>query len=127
MDLLDRFHERLPQTREYYAKQGLSDTQWGRIRIDSLRSMTRQEYGHAAAFHYAAHFAARMAEVQQPVLLLPMDDGLAAPTRDAVAHFPFARVESETFAAGGFFTQTERIAAAMNAFSRDPLAKRKLK
>ena len=120
-DLLDRFTESLPKTREYYARQGLSDTQWGRIRIDSLRGLTRQEFGHEAAFRYAPRFAARMALVQQPVLLLPMDDGLAQATRDAAVHFAHSRVATQTFSAGGFFTQTEAIAAVMNQYSRESI------
>ncbi len=120
-DLLERFHERLPQTRDYYARQGLSEEQWGRIRIDSLRGLTRQEFGHEAAFRYAPRFAARLALIQQPVLLLPLDDGLAQATRDAATRFKNVHVTPETFAAGGFFTQTAAIAAVMNQFCRDVL------
>ncbi len=118
-DLLERFHERLPQTRDYYAKQGLSEEQWGRIRIDSLRGLIRQEFGHEAAFRYTPRFAMRMALIQQPVLLLPLDDGLAQATRDAAPRFKNVRVASETFGAGGFFTETAAIAAVMNQFSRE--------
>lgn len=118
-DLLERFHERLPQTRDYYARQGLSDEQWGRIRIDSLRGLTRQEFGHEAAFRYAPRFAARLALIQQPVLLLPLDDGLAQATRDAATRFKNVHVTPQTYAAGGFFTQTAAIAAVMNQFCRN--------
>ena len=41
-DLLARFYEQLPKLGEYYGRQGLSETQWGRIRVDSLRAMTHQ-------------------------------------------------------------------------------------
>jgi pimeloyl-ACP methyl ester carboxylesterase len=121
-DLLERFHERLPQNRDYYARQGLSEEQWGRIRIDSLRGLTRQEFGHEAAFRYAPRFAARLALIQQPVLLLPLDDGLAQATRDAATRFKNVHVTPQTYAAGGFFTQTAAIADVMNQFCRDVLS-----
>ena len=121
IDLFERFSKQLPRMREYYTSKGLTDEQWGRIRIDGLRPQTRQEYGHEAAYRYAPRFAERLAGIPQPVLLLPMDDGLAQATRDAAKFFSQVKVEPETFSGGGFFTQSDRIAQALNRFSRETL------
>jgi pimeloyl-ACP methyl ester carboxylesterase len=118
-DLLERLGDNLPRYKTYYEKMGLTDAQWGKIRIDSLRGITRQEFGHEAAFRYTPRFKARLAEIKQPVLLLPMDDGLAADTRAAASLIANGRVTPVTYSGGGFFTQPDEIAGALNAFSME--------
>jgi hypothetical protein len=120
--LFEEFCRRLPRYREMYAESGVPDAAWGRIRIDSLRPITRQEYGHEAAFRYTPRFAARLAEVTQPVLLVPLDDGLARATREAQPLFSKtrARVTARDFSRGAFFTEPGAVADALRAFADGP-------
>jgi pimeloyl-ACP methyl ester carboxylesterase len=117
--LFEHFCSLLPRYREMYAASGVPDAAWGRIRIDSLRPITRQEFGHEAAYRYTPVFAARMASVTQPVLLVPLDDGLAAATRAAPALFlkTTAKVTARDFPRGAFFTEPDAVADALRAFA----------
>ena len=119
-DLFERFCAMWPKVVPAYRERGVPDEPTGRIRIDSLRPMTRQEYGHEAAFNYEPKFVARMALVTQPVLLVPLDDGLAQPTRDAKDWFAHATLIDQTFRNGAFFTQTAEVAKVLVEFSRAP-------
>lgn len=118
-DAIERLANTLPQTKARYEKMGLTDAQWGKIRIDSLRSMTRQEFGHEAAFRYAPKFKARIGLVKQPVLLLPIDDGLAEDTRNAAPLFQHAQVTPGVFPGGVFFTDPEGLARALTNFDTE--------
>ena len=64
-----------------------------------MRAMTRQEYGHLAAFAYAPKYKTRMRELKQPVLLVPFDDGLAKETAAAATDFPQAQVSAKVYPA----------------------------
>ena len=120
--LFEEFCRRLPRYRDMYSASGVPDAAWGRIRIDSLRAITRQEFGHEAAFRYTPRFAARLGEVTQPVLLVPLDDGLARATREAQPLFTKARVRvtARDFSRGAFFTETDAVADALRAFADRP-------
>ena len=117
--LFEQFCRLLPRYREMYAASGVPDAAWGRIRIDSLRPITRQEYGHEAAFRHTPVFAARLGEVTQPVLLVPLDDGLARATREARSLFrkTSASVTARDFSRGAFFTEPEAVAEALRSFT----------
>ena len=116
--LFEQFCRLLPRYQEMYAASGVPDAAWGRIRIDSLRPITRQEYGHEAAFRYTPGFAARLGAVTQPVLLVPLEDGLASATRQAQSLFRKnqAKVTPRDFSRGAFFTEPEAVADALRSF-----------
>ncbi len=120
--LFEQFCRRLPAYLDFYTSAGMPDAAWGRIRIDSLRPITRQEFGHAAAFDYTPGFAAKLGAVTQPVLLVPLDDGLARATREARPLFlkTTASVTARDFSRTAFFTEPEAIAAALRAFLDTP-------
>ncbi len=120
MHMFERFCSALPKTAEYYRSKGVPEDAWGRIRVDSMRPITRQEYGHEAAFVNVPQFVQRMGQIKQTVLLVPMDDGLANDTRNAKTRFAHVSVNDETFEGGGFFTQAPAIAKVLNDFSRKP-------
>lgn len=121
-DLFDRFCTSLPRYKEMYKARGVPDPAWGRIRIDSMRSITRQEFGHEAAFRYTPRFPDRMSKVTQPVLLLVLDDGLAQETRDAKSFFTKtkATVVDHGFDAGAFFNRAGDVADALRKFQDAP-------
>lgn len=73
-DLLQRFCMALPERIARAEKGAIPDQAMGRIAVESLRGLTRHEFGHAAAFEYGPRFKARMLEITQPVALFVVDD-----------------------------------------------------
>lgn len=89
-EALEQFCTNLPASEKRYQAMGFPEDLWTRIRIDSLRSQTHVEYGHAAAFAYAAHVREKLPLLSQPVLLVVIDDGIMQPTKDSQPFFKHA-------------------------------------
>jgi pimeloyl-ACP methyl ester carboxylesterase len=90
VDALQQFCTNLPATQKRYQMENFPDDLWTKVRVDSLRSRTRVEYGHAAAFAYAAHVREKLPLLTQPVLLVVIDDGIMQPTKDSAPFFKHA-------------------------------------
>lgn len=73
-DLLGRFCTGMDERISRAQKSGMPDIPWGRISVETVRNLTRHEFGHAAAFEYGPRFKKRMLELTQPVMLLVVDD-----------------------------------------------------
>ena len=107
----------LPLARQYYLDRGMSDADWGRMVVSSLTPLQRREYGHVAAFSYAAEAPARLPLITQPTTLLLIDDGIADRTRNALPLFKnVARViERMDWKEGLFYTRTAEVAALLRS------------
>jgi pimeloyl-ACP methyl ester carboxylesterase len=116
-EFFDWFVATLPRLRQYAQQRGIADADWGRITAESLRPLVRREFGHDAAFRYAARAPRRLPLVTQPVLLLALGDGLRQPTLDSQPLFPDARVaDLPQYPDGAYFADVEPIATALRAF-----------
>ena len=73
----------LPRYKESALVKAIGDANWGRVFVDSLRPLTRREHGHDAAFEYAVRVRDRLPKIEQPVLLVAIDDGIREPTLEA--------------------------------------------
>ena len=105
----------LPRARQYYLDRGMSDADWGRMVINSLTPLRRREYGHVAAFSYAADAPARLPLITQPTTLLLIDDGIADRTRGAIPLFRHVTrvIERMDWKEGLFYTRTSEVAALL--------------
>ena len=75
-DILGRYCKGIDNRIAQAQKSGMPDIPWGRISVETIRNLTRHEFGHAAAFEYGPRFKKRMLELTQPVMLLVVDDPL---------------------------------------------------
>lgn len=73
-DILGRFCSGIDRRIEGAKEGGMPDIPWGRITVETIRNLTRHEFGHAAAFEYGPRFKKRMLELTQPIMLLVVDD-----------------------------------------------------
>ncbi len=105
----------LPRARQYYLDRGMSDADWGRMVVGSLTPLQRREYGHVAAFRYAADAPARLPLISQPVTLLLIDDGIADRTRGALPLFRNVTkvIEHLDWKEGLFYTRPAEVAAVL--------------
>ncbi len=107
----------LPRLRQYAQERGISDADWGRITVESLRPLVRREYGHVAAFRYAERAPARLPQVTQPVLLLAVGDGLRQPTLDSRPLFRDVQLaDLPQYTDGAYFPDVAPLAAALRKF-----------
>jgi len=105
----------LPRSRQYYLDRGMSDADWGRMLVGTLTPLQRREYGHVAAFRYAADARARLPLITQPTTLLLIDDGIADRTRGALPLFRNVHkvIEHMEWREGLFYTRTSEVAAML--------------
>jgi pimeloyl-ACP methyl ester carboxylesterase len=85
-----------------------------------LRNGACYAWGHRAAFNYP--FGDRLAEVEQPILVLNPDDDLVEQTRRAAPLLRNGRIldlPQETFGHGMFMTRPEEVAAIVRDFLDD--------
>lgn len=116
-EYFDWFVATLPRLREYAQARGIPDDTWGRITAESLRPLVRREFGHDAAFRYAARAAERLPQVSQPVLLLALGDGLRQPTLDSQRLFRNVQLaDLPQYADGAYFPDVGPVAAALRKF-----------
>lgn len=64
----------VPRLEKWYASQRMPDAQWVAMLIDGMRPLEKREFGHDAAFRYAAEVRERLPLVTQPVTLLAVHD-----------------------------------------------------
>lgn len=83
VEFFDWFAANLPRLQKTQLAQNAGDTDWGLVIADSLRPLIKREYGHDAAFSYAAKLRERAPMVTQPVLLLALNDGIRQSTLDS--------------------------------------------
>ena len=105
----------LARSRQYYLERGMSDADWGRMVVSSLNPLQRREFGHVAAFSYAADAPTRLPLITQPVTLLLIDDGIAERTRAARPLFRdvAAVIERLEWKEGLFYTHTAEVGAVL--------------
>lgn len=116
-EMLDQFCTALPRYKEMYPAVGMNDEQWASVRIDSLRSKLQKEYGHEAAYRYAADVEKRMGLIAQPVQLMALEDGLRQATIDSRKLFKKAElIDMPQYKNGVFFAATDDIAARLRKF-----------
>ena len=97
--------------------RGIPDADWGRVIADSLRPMTRREFGHDAAFAYALTAKDRIPKITQKAMLLAIDDGIREPTLDSKPLFKDATVvDLPQYHEGVFFTDPAAIGVALRKF-----------
>ncbi|WP_091737461.1 alpha/beta fold hydrolase [Phenylobacterium immobile] len=77
-DLFATFCPSVPRRISQTDMTAMADPVWAKIAVESLRGITRQEYGHAAAYEYGPRFKTRLLGLTQPVLLLVIDDPIDA-------------------------------------------------
>ena len=95
----------------------MPDEAWGRIAIERLRPVKKQEFGHAAAFEHAPRCVQRMGEIKQPVMLVVLDDGLAQATRDAKKYFKTpVTIADDNYGYGAYFNRAKDVADAVRRF-----------
>ena len=113
----DQLCQLIPILEKYYTEQNLDDAVWGRVLASSLLPLTRREYGHQAAFAYAATVTTRLPLISQPVLLLAMNDGIGGPTKDSARFFQHAQLEDfPDFKEGAFTTHVHELAAVLRSY-----------
>jgi pimeloyl-ACP methyl ester carboxylesterase len=113
----DQLCQLIPVLEKYYSEQNLDDAVWGRVLASSLMPLTRREYGHEAAFAYAATVTARLPLIPQPVLLLAMNDGIGGPTKDSARFFQHAQLKDfPDFKEGAFTTHARELAGVLRAY-----------
>ena len=110
-EFFDHFCGLMPVMKKYYGDQGRLDADWGPMLADSERPLTRREYGHQAAFAYAAKVRERLPLITQPVVLMAVNDGIGQPTKDSQPFFKHAiLLDLPQFAEGAFYSRTAEIA-----------------
>ncbi len=116
-EYFDWFVATLPRLRQYAQERGIPDADWGRITAESLRPLVRREFGHDAAFRYAARAPERLPKVTQPVLLLALGDGLRQPTLDSKPLFRDVQVaDLPQYTDGAWFPDVAPVASALKKF-----------
>ncbi len=116
-EFFDWFNASRPRLKQRQMGLNLSDADWGQIMVESLRPLVRREYGHAAAFEYAARFRQRIPLVQQPVLVVALDDGLRDNSIESVPLFKHATLaDFPKLQEGAFYTNTAELGAALRKF-----------
>ena len=116
-EYFDWFVATLPRLRQYAQERGIPDADWGRITAESLRPLVRREFGHDAAFRYAARAPERLRKVTQPVLLLALGDGLRQPTLDSKPLFRDVQVaDLPQYTDGAWFPDVAPVASALKTF-----------
>ncbi len=116
-EFFDWFVGMLPRLRQHAQAIGLPDDAWGRITTESLRPMLRREFGHDAAFRYAARAPERLPLVRQPVLLLAFGDSLRQPTIDSRPLFRDVQlVDLPQYLDAAYYPDVAPVAAALRRF-----------
>ena len=116
-EFFDWFQAARPRLKARQLGQNLSDEQWGRVMVESLRPLTRREFGHDAAFEYGARLRERAPLVEQRVLLLALDDGIRELTLASRALFRHAQVaDLPHLQDGAFFTAAPELGAVLRGF-----------
>ena len=117
LDAVNNFCSSWPRTRTYYEASKLPNDAWVKIRIEGIRSLEGIEYGHDAAFEYAAKARERLPLLTEPVLLLILDDGISQPTLDSQPFFKHAQLKDLRPLAGDvFYNHSEELAAVVRSF-----------
>jgi pimeloyl-ACP methyl ester carboxylesterase len=116
-DFFDTMATYLPASRKRYLANGMSESDWGRMVVDTLGPLQRREFGHVSAFSYAEEAEARLKLITQPVTVLLIDDGIADKSRSALPLFQrLAKVIDRTqWKEGLFYTHTAEVAAVLRA------------
>jgi len=113
-EAFEQFCQALPRSKEIYLAQGIPDSVWGRMRVESLRSLTRIQYAHAAAFRYHGQVSDRLPKVSQPVLLMAWDDDLYQETKDSQSLFKNAElIDLPQYKSGALYSRAAEIAAML--------------
>lgn len=107
----------IPLIEKYYAEQGLDEAVWGKTMASSLLPVTRREYGHIAAFDYAKTASTRLPLLQQPVLLIALNDGIGEPTKDSANFIKHVQVKDfPNFKDGAWTTHARELAETVRGF-----------
>lgn len=122
-EIIDYWCSRVPTVRSIYEAEGVPDSAWA-LRVDSLRPIaTRREYGHHAAFEYAARARTELPKVTQPVLLMAIADNIEDATRRSAPLFPNAKLlelphirTGKSVYDGVFYSHTAAIAVELRKF-----------
>ncbi len=124
-EVFKTFCEWLPRLEQNYTELKVADDDWGYMRADSLlsgRSLRLREYGHAAAYEYAARVRTELPRVKQPVLLMAVTDKIGEATKRSAPLFQHAtlldlpHITAGTGVDGLFLSQTEEVAAVLRDY-----------
>jgi pimeloyl-ACP methyl ester carboxylesterase len=111
------FNTARPVLKKRQLGSNLTDEQWGQVMADSLRPLTRREYGHDAAFEYAQRLRVRIPLVTQPVLLIALNDGLRDFTLASKPLFRNAQLaDFPQLQEGAFFNNAPELGRALRDF-----------
>jgi pimeloyl-ACP methyl ester carboxylesterase len=111
------FTAALPRLQKSALATEAGDENWGRVIADSLRPMTKREYGHDAAFIYAAKLRERAPMVTQPVLLVALNDGIRQSTLDSQPLFKHPTLaDFPNLKEGAYFSAAPEIGASLRKF-----------
>ena len=117
MEFFDWFAANLPRLQKTQLAQNAGDTDWGLVIADSLRPLIKREYGHDAAFSYAAKLRERAPMVTQPVLLLALNDGIRQSTLDSQPLFKKPTLaDFPNLQEGAFFTAAPELGVSLRKF-----------
>jgi pimeloyl-ACP methyl ester carboxylesterase len=117
VEFFDWFAKALPRLQKSQLAQNTSDTDWGLVIADSLRPLIRREYGHDAAFIYAAKLRERAPMVTQPVLLVALNDGIRQSTLDSQPLFKKPTLaDFPNLQEGAFFTAAPELGVTLRKF-----------
>lgn len=117
VEFFDWFAASLPRLQKTALAQNAGDTDWGLVIADSLRPLIKREYGHDAAFAYAAKLRERAPLVTQPVLLLALNDGIRQSTLDSQPLFKKPTLaDFPDLKEGAFFTAAPELGVSLRKF-----------
>jgi pimeloyl-ACP methyl ester carboxylesterase len=121
--VIEEWCAKMPSAKATYLAEGVPDHGWA-LRVDSLRPIaTKREYGHHAAFEYAARARTELPKVTQPVLLMAVADNIDEFTKSSAPLFqnatlvdlPHIRTGAGVYD-GIFYSHTADIAAQLRKF-----------
>ncbi len=111
------FAASLPRLKQSQLAQTAGDAAWGDVIADSLRPLTKREYGHDAAFAWAAKLRDRAPLVTQPVLLVALNDGIRESTLESQVLFKKPTLaDFPNLKEGAYFTAAPEIGASLRKF-----------
>lgn len=111
------FAAALPRLQQGALAQTAGDAAWGDVIADSLRPLTKREYGHDAAYAWAAKLRERAPLVTQPVLLVALNDGIREPTLESQQLFKKPSLaDFPNLKEGAYFSAAPEIGAALRKF-----------
>lgn len=117
VEFFNWFAASLPRLQKSALAQTAGDENWGRVIADSLRPLTKREYGHDAAFAYGAKLRERAPLVTQPVLLVALNDGIREMTLESQPLFKKPTLaDFPDLKEGAYFTAAPEIGASIRKF-----------